>query len=78
MKACAAAEGKEQSPINIELDLKEAELPSIGWNLQESGAPIAVTATTESTAQGREFFNGHTFEVEQLGSPTIVLDGITY
>lgn len=72
-----AAEGKSQSPINIELDLKQAELPSIGWNLQAGTGDVAVTATTESSEEGREFYNGHTFEVEDLGAPTIVLDGIT-
>ena len=73
-KTCA--EGKSQSPINIELDLKQAELPSIGWNLQTG--ETAVTATTESSEEGRELYNGHTFEVEDVGAPTIVLDGITY
>jgi hypothetical protein len=73
-KTCA--EGKSQSPINIELDLKQAELPSIGWNLQTGES--AVTTTTESSEEGREFYNGHTFEVEDVGAPTIVLDGITY
>jgi len=37
-----------------------------------------VTPTTDSSATGREFYNGHTFEVEELGAPTMVLDGITY
>jgi hypothetical protein len=36
-----------------------------------------VTPTTDSSATGREFYNGHTFEVEELGAPTMVLDGIT-
>jgi len=70
-----AGTGKEQSPINFELDLKEAQLPSIGWNLQDNSA--SVSATTKSDEAGREFYNGHTFEVEDVGSPTIVLDGIT-
>jgi carbonic anhydrase len=73
-KTCGT--GKEQSPINFELDLKEAQLPSIGWNLQDNSA--SVSATTKSDEAGREFYNGHTFEVEDVGSPTIVLDGITY
>jgi carbonic anhydrase len=30
------------------------------------------------TRQAKEFYNGHTFEVEGLGAPTMVLDGITY
>jgi hypothetical protein len=60
------------------LDLKQAELPSIGWNLQTGASDVAVTATQESSEEGREFYNGHTFEVEDLGAPTIVLDGITY
>jgi len=72
------ASGKSQSPINIELDLKEAALPSIGWNLQATSDANAVTHTESSVETGREFYNGHTFEVQDLGSPTIVLDGITY
>jgi carbonic anhydrase len=76
-KTCGA--GREQSPINFELDLKEAQLPSIGWNLQ---GPVEVTPSTgntgESETAGKEFYNGHTFEVEDVGSPTIVFDGITY
>jgi carbonic anhydrase len=33
----------------------------------------------ESEEAGKEFYNGHTFEVEDLpGAPTIVIDGITY
>ena len=28
--------------------------------------------------KGKEFYNGHTFEVEGMGAPTMVLDGITY
>ncbi len=34
--------------------------------------------TGESETDGKEFYNGHTFEVEGVGSPTIVFDGITY
>ena len=66
-------EGKEQSPINIELDLVQAKLPSIGWNLEAAAAGVTVTE-----AVGKEFYNGHTFEVEDVGAPTMVLDDVTY
>jgi hypothetical protein len=38
--------GKQQTPINFntnkdELDLKEAKLPAIGWNLKASSTPEA-------------------------------------
>jgi len=65
--------GKSQSPINFELNIEEAPLPSIGWELSEQ-----VAVTTKAPAVGKEFYNGHTFEVEDLGSPTLLLDGTTY
>jgi hypothetical protein len=41
--------GKQQSPINFELDLKEAKMPSIGWNLQ-----VGETTTTLTPAASEE------------------------
>jgi len=71
---CAA--GKQQSPINFELNIKEAALPSIGWTYPEEAAEDK--DGKDSEVLGREFYNGHTFEVEDLGEPRILLDGITY
>ena len=34
--------------------------------------------TGESEEAGKEFYNGHTFEVEDMGKATIDFDGITY
>ncbi|EKX44650.1 hypothetical protein GUITHDRAFT_109427 [Guillardia theta CCMP2712] len=69
--------GQQQSPINIELDLQQASLPSLGWVLPKDNAAVT-TKTGDSALAGREFYNGHTFEVESLGSPTLLLGGVTY
>ena len=46
--------GKQQSPINFELDLKEAKMPSIGWNLQVGETTTTLTpAASEEVTQNR-------------------------
>eukprot|EP00286_Rhodomonas_abbreviata_P006805 CAMPEP_0181325138 /NCGR_PEP_ID=MMETSP1101-20121128/20755_1 /TAXON_ID=46948 /ORGANISM="Rhodomonas abbreviata, Strain Caron Lab Isolate" /LENGTH=421 /DNA_ID=CAMNT_0023433405 /DNA_START=6 /DNA_END=1271 /DNA_ORIENTATION=- len=70
------ATGKEQSPINFELNIKDAALPSLGWEFPASSGVSAVKGA--SSKLGREFYNGHTFEVEDVGGPTLLLDGTTY
>jgi len=72
------ATGKAQSPINVELDLTAAELPSLGWQL-DGGTPFKVKANKGSSAlTGREFYDGHTFEVDDLGEPVMTVDGVDY
>jgi carbonic anhydrase len=79
-KTCSA--GKEQSPIDFQfLDLKKSQLPQIGWHFDDKHVGVSASTgnTGESEEAGKEFYNGHTFEVEDLpGAPTIVIDGITY
>ena len=70
--------GKSQSPINIELDLTAAELPSLGWQLG-GDIPFKVKANKgTSVITGREFYDGHTFEVDDLGEPVMTVDGIDF
>ncbi len=70
--------GKSQSPINIELDLTAAELPSLGWQLSsESSFKVKANKGT-SALTGREFYDGHTFEVDDLGEPVMTVDGIDF
>ena len=72
------SDGKAQSPINIELDLTAAELPSLGWQLPGE-TPFKVKANKGSSVlTGREFYDGHTFEVDDLGEPVMTVDGTDY
>jgi len=74
----ACSTGKSQSPINIELDLQAADLPSIGWHLAEDTKFQVRPKKGGSTIAGREFYDGHTFEVDELGRPSMTIGGVDY
>ena len=72
------ASGTSQSPVNIELNLKAADLPSLGWVFPGS-SPLRVNINRgNSSLIGREFYNGHTFEVEEFSGPTMTVGGLDY
>lgn len=43
-----AADGKEQSPINFELDIKEAALPSLGWTYPDEPSDLSAVKGTST------------------------------
>ena len=69
--------GQQQSPINLGPDVEEVKMPALGWVVTDTDASVTHKVGT-STQEGREFYNGHTFEVEDLGAPTLLLDGTEY